>query len=302
MYKVYQKSLLIVFILSIIFMSFLNASGTNEEGYIKIGSSSDDMRAVVKAHSLIIKNINQIYKSYFDEADEYYNFYIAQFNQESERINNLKPELWETDAQLEERKINELEKLSDNINKEYQLKINELTEPYQNELDVLYEQLEINEENLGKPKSIDILPGEDIEYHTYLRNERLWPIRLSIANRLIPKTCITVVVDFLDTNRTEDEIRSAIIEFDEARRNATLSARVGWHIEPDYAFKDYSTTTVKRYLVVVDSIHLLQDEETLYTRILDTPILLHSFLIDEDLNISHSPKDRNLGILEPIAK
>jgi oligopeptide transport system substrate-binding protein len=271
--------------LSLILISQVSASGTNEEGYIKIGSSSDDMQAVIKAHSLIIKNINQNLESFFGEADEYYNYYTAQFTQESQRISNMNPELWETDAQLEERKAIELEQLSDIINKEYQLKINDLAEPYQNELDVLYEQLEINEVNLMEPKFIDISPGEDIEYDTYLRNERLWPIKLHISNRLIPETSITVVADFLASNHKEEEVRKSIIEFDKARRNATLSARVGWHIVPDYTYSDYSTTTAIQYLIVVDSIHLLQDGEILYARMLDTPMILHGFMVDEDLNL-----------------
>jgi hypothetical protein len=108
--------------LSIILISQVSASGTNEEAYIKIGSSSDDIRAVIKAHSLIIKNINQNLESFFEEADEYYDYYTVQFTQESQRISTMNPELWETDTQLEERKAEELEELSDNITKSIKLK------------------------------------------------------------------------------------------------------------------------------------------------------------------------------------
>lgn len=117
-----RTHLLLVLMLSIILISQVSASGTNEEAYIKIGSSSDDIRAVIKAHSLIIKNINQNLESFFEEADEYYDYYTVQFTQESQRISTMNPELWETDTQLEERKAEELEELSDNITKSIKLK------------------------------------------------------------------------------------------------------------------------------------------------------------------------------------
>ena len=280
----------------ILFILFSNvwASGENEEDYIKFGSISDDKRVVIKAHTLIVKQMNRIHQSFNNDADASYDQHLAIYNYESEKIHKSEPMIWESDAQFQQRKTEELEFLLEKINSEFESSIDAISKPYEEEFEMFFDEFEKNITQLQKKQSIEI-SGDAIDFDTYLRNDRLWPISLRLSNTYIPESTINVVVDFIGNNRTEPEIRSSIIEFDQARKDNQLSATLNYHIVPDYKFN--ANIQVIRYLVVIDSINLLHNTKNIrYTRTLDVPVLLHSISLDEELNLVDSQKDKRIGI------
>lgn len=107
----FRKRLVFIILLTLLMMVDAFASGSNEQGYIEIASQSDDKKAVMKAHSLVLRQLDKVIQSFTNEANERKNQLLRLYNAQKEVIASSQPNIWETDSQFNERKEEELTRI-----------------------------------------------------------------------------------------------------------------------------------------------------------------------------------------------
>ena len=71
MNKPYKTSTVFILIFMFALATTIFASGSNEEGYVQIGSVSDDKKAVIKSQLIVVKQINQIFSEFIGDYETY---------------------------------------------------------------------------------------------------------------------------------------------------------------------------------------------------------------------------------------
>ena len=288
----FQKKSVLIFLLILLLMVDAFASGSNEQGYIQIASQSDDKKAVMKAHALVLKQLDKVTQTFTNEANERKSQLLQLYNIQKEVIESSQPYIWETDSQFHNRKEDEFAELTSRFNDEYISIIHDLSSNYDNKIDTLLGQLKTTTLQLEKPTSIQIVGQEALEFKPYLRNDRIWPIAVTFSDTLIPATTITALIDFAGIERTEQTIRTAIVEFDAYVTEDSLRAKIEYHIVPNYQAES-SGPLEPQFLVVMDALSILDASgRSLYSRTLKTPMLMHTFRVDEKNSILFNDNEK----------
>lgn len=123
----FQKKSVLIFLLILLLMVDAFASGSNEQGYIQIASQSDDKKAVMKAHALVLKQLDKVTQTFTNEANERKSQLLQLYNIQKEVIESSQPYIWETDSQFHNRKEDEFAELTSRFNDEYISIIHELS-------------------------------------------------------------------------------------------------------------------------------------------------------------------------------
>jgi thiol-disulfide isomerase/thioredoxin len=299
-----------VFFLLCLFMIFsllsVSAKGGSEGGYALFGAKSSDKRANIKATALIIQDFNGLTGAAMEDAVALSEHYLDQWNAGKERILAQEPMIWETDTLFAERLAHELEALDSRLDEEFDAAIDAVYDCIEEktlELDQLFEE---SVERLKTRAHIRLPANTGAVYAPYLRNERLWPLRLTFFDHLVENTTLDLVIDFAGEGRSEEAIRSSIVAFDAMMREGRLQWDMTYHIIPDIRL-DYDFDgeeddgsnyfDLVRFLFVLDEVAVTDDQGTvLFSRSLEEPVLFQTITVDDELQFTIRNDDPDFGV------
>ncbi len=301
-----RKKMLFLF-LCVLFlaMMFVAASGEKESNYALFGARSSDKKANVKAFVFLIRDVNTLVDGYVQELHELLDYYNDRRVEGKEKILAQEPMIWETDALFEERLEHELGEWDDRLGREADSALEDISKPLEEELETLYDLLQETQGRLATSERIQLPVSFESRYASFLRNERLWPLTLTFSDRMLKETSLDLVIDFTGQVRSEEEIRSSIVAFDRMVRGNLLNWKVAYHIIPDVRVETdveriiggSNFYDIVRFLFVLDEVTVSDDrDKVLFRRKLENPVLLHSLIVDDDLNFILRDTDSLLGL------
>lgn len=228
-----SKKKFFIFIVIIFLLLPVFGEGIHEFQYFLENSKSEDIETVMKTIHFLDKKVELIDSEHDaiwkEKKDEIESSYLPSYK----ALDELKPEIWETDKEFEIRKVQKaqllLKRKNSDIQEEEPLFLanrNVAKEIYAEWLSQAYN-------NLKTPRTIpeEKLSMESLEYQ---RNERKWPVQIHSNYPPIPFDNLEVVIDFEELQKISSltrNIRQEIIDFDIAVRTGKLSCFVTWNVD-----------------------------------------------------------------------
>ncbi len=284
----------------------LTAKGGSEGGYALFGAKSSDKRANIKATVLIIQDFNGLTGAAMEDAVALSEHYYDQWSTGKERILAQEPMIWETDTLFAERLADELEALDSRLEEEFDAAMDAVYDRIEEKALELQQLFEESERRLKAGAHIHLPANTGAVYAPYLRNERLWPLRLTFFDHLAENTSLVLVIDFAGEGRSEEAIRSSIVAFDGMVREGRLQWEVTYHIIPDIRLKpDFDAVEdggsnyfdLVRFLFVLDEVAVRDDKDmVLFSRSLEEPVLFQTITVDDELQFTIRNDDPVLGV------
>lgn len=198
-------------------------------------AESDDPKELMEALYITDMEIAQIEQDYVDRWEAEKQKIERSIQPSFDELEQLEPEIWETDREFERRLKNERDDLHRELSQLLTRAQAEMNAEKQERLAFHRELRQRAAENLSGER---VLTGSDliVSPQEYDRNERRWPIRVSSRHTVAPFTTpLEHVIDF-DRFRTEEdreEMIKEIIDFNEAAGSGRLDAEVIWSITQD---------------------------------------------------------------------
>ena len=284
----------------------VSAKGGSEGGYALFGAKSSDKRANIKATVLIIQDFNGLTDAAMEDAVALCEQYYDQWSVGKERILSQEPMIWETDTLFAERLADELEALDSRLEEEFDAAMDAVYDRIEEKAFELQQLFEESVERLKTGAQIHLPANTGAVYAPYLRNERLWPLRLTFFDHLVENTTLDLVIDFAGEGRSEEAIRSSIVAFDAMMREGRVTWDVSYHIIPDIRLKPEFDMVedggsnyfdLVRFLFVLDEVAVTDDEGTvLFSRSLEEPVLFQTITVDDELRFTIRNDDPVVGV------
>ncbi len=226
-----SKRLVLLSILAIIILP-LFSQGAQEIQALVDSVESGNIENLMKSIHVLELRIESIDREY----DQIWGLRKAEIESsyalESTRLANIKPEIWETDREFQQRIAHEEEKLSQRIERDILEARTLALEKRISAKEPFTELLETASRNLMKPRSLEndyfaVRPQE------YQRNERKWPVMIDCTHPIISFKNLEIVIDFeelIEASGSSRDVRKEIVDFDDALRTGKLSSNGIWKV------------------------------------------------------------------------
>ncbi|PKL28908.1 MAG: hypothetical protein CVV46_03655 [Spirochaetae bacterium HGW-Spirochaetae-2] len=193
-----NKKLFVILILITIGMMGM-AHGAKEIIYLEDNSKTTDPLELMKVISVSEQIISDIEDKYAKEWNTQKEAIEKSYQPASNKIEQSSPELWETDRQFEKRKESEISNLTNQMNSEVSEVYSVLEGKKQEELVHYQEWLANGQEKLFQSRTVD--EGIQITPLEYLRNERLWPMHISVDHPIMNFKDFQIFIKFKDDGK-----------------------------------------------------------------------------------------------------
>lgn len=194
------------------------------------GTKSDDVEMVLKSIYFLDKEVARIDAEHDLLWEEKQGEIEYSFLPQFQAVDMGTPEIWETDAEFEQRSEREKLHLQKEVDKEVQAAETIALEMRNSAKQPFEDWIAIAHDTLATSR---ILPAEQVtmEPLEYQRNERLWPIVYQSRHALVQFENITIRFDFEYLHPDDpEEMKQSIIDMDNALKTGNLSTVFYWKV------------------------------------------------------------------------
>lgn len=224
------KNRFFIVVLLIFFLLPLFSQGAQEMHAIFEGTKSDDVGMVLKSIYFLDREVARIDADHDLLWEERVGEIEDSYRPLFETIDAFEPEIWETDAEFEQRRdlerLHLQEEMDRDINRDQLIALEArdiAKQPFENWLSVAEDTLALS--RTIPPEQFSMEPLE------YQRNERVWPIRYQSTHALVPFEDITIYFDFKYLNADNPEnMKQHIIDIDNAIKTDNMFTEFYWEV------------------------------------------------------------------------
>lgn len=225
-----SKNKFLLIVVLIFFLLPLFSQGAQEMHAIFEGTKSDDVEMVLKSIYFLDKEVARIDAEHDLLWEEKQGEIEYSFLPQFQAVDMGTPEIWETDAEFEQRSEREKLHLQKEVDKEVQAAETIALEMRNSAKQPFEDWIAIAHDTLATSR---ILPAEQVtmEPLEYQRNERLWPIVYQSRHALVQFENITIRFDFEYLHPDDpEEMKQSIIDMDNALKTGNLSTVFYWKV------------------------------------------------------------------------
>lgn len=216
-----MRKRLVLFMILLILGFFVFSHGMDEKNFLVSRSRTNDPLELMKVVTLSKKNIDDIEYSYENQWKKQREQIITSYQLDVERIEQQTPEIWETDVQFESRIKAEISELISKMESQLNTAFDRVEQLKHQDLDPYEIWFESAKSRLSEPKIVD--SKIQIDALEFMRNERLWPLNISINHPQLHFDDLLLFVKFEEMLSGNDDDQKSAYVFEEGIYDAGSS-------------------------------------------------------------------------------